>query len=241
MEHSVDLWLWPLDTDIERFRALSLHLSADEADRAAAFVFERDRKRYIVGRGRMREILGALLDRPPQSLCFEYDAQGKPRLETGPPFNLSHSAGWAALAISPGPPIGVDIEAYRPIEKNVAEHFFSPKELEALHALPPQEWRAGFFRCWTRKEAYLKACGIGLWRPLDSFDVTLGSDDKPRITRIDDSTDDPAAWTLAHLDLGPDFVGAIAMQSAKPVRVVYRDHRPPLKLAAPAINPRTSV
>ncbi len=225
-----DLWLWPLDIDETQYQALSRHLGADETGRAASFVFERDRRRFVAGRGRMRELLGALMGQRPGDLRFQYDERGKPRLPAGPPFNLSHSAGWAALAVSPGPAIGIDIEAHRAIERNVAEHFFSRHEVSALRALPAREWQAGFFRCWTRKEAYLKALGTGLWCPLDSFDVTLGPAEAPRILRIDAGADRPGDWTLTHLDLGPGFVGAIALRAAAPVRVVYRDHRPPLHL-----------
>lgn len=232
MEIPVDLWLWPLDVDDARFHALSRHLSEDEASRAAAFVYERDRRRFVVGRGRLREILAITTGQSPGDVQFQYDALGKPGLASGPPFNLSHSAGWAALAISPGPAVGVDIEALRPIDRAVAERFFSPQEVAALSRLGTQEWPGGFFRCWTRKEAFLKACGTGLWQRLDSFDVTLGPDEEARVTRIDDGAGvdvgPPEAWALAHLELGHGFAGAIALRTSGTIRVNYRDWKPPL-------------
>ena len=196
-------------------------------------MFERDRARFVAGRGRMREVMGEVMARSPASLRFVYDGQGKPGLEGGPAFNLSHSGGWAALAVSPGPAVGVDIERHRPIEHAVAERFFSPPERAALDGLSAHDWTAAFFRCWTRKEAFLKACGTGLWRRLDSFDVTLAQDEAARITRIDPEAGSDAGlveeWTLAHLDLGPGFVGAIALRAPGTVRVIYRDCHPPLR------------
>lgn len=227
MELILNLWLWPLDVDDVQIQAFARHLSADEIWRADAFVFEKDRRRFISGRGRLREILAAETGQAPENLRFDYDAGGKPHLGTGPVFNLSHSGGWAALVISPGPKIGLDIEAHRPVEKAVAEHFFSDSEQRALRELSEDVWLAGFFRCWTRKEAYLKACGTGLWCPLNSFDVTLGTGTDIRITRIDH----PDRWTILHLDLGPDVTGAIAVQTADAIRVVYHGHEPPLIVA----------
>ncbi len=230
MELTLDLWLWQLDVDDAEIQAFERHLSTDEISRGASFVFEKDRRRFIAGRGRLREIMGLETGQAPEKLRLEYDTGGKPYLSNGPAFNLSHSGGWAALVISPGPSIGVDIEAHRPVEKSVADHFFSPNEQTALHNLSDDAWLAAFFRCWTRKEAYLKACGTGLWSPLSSFDVTLDSDTDTRISRIAHATDHPDLWTLLHLNLGPDFTGAIAVRAAVATRIVYHGHHPPLSV-----------
>jgi len=211
MPVTIALHFWRLTSEAAA-EALARHLSGDEAARAARFVFEKDRTAYRIGRGRLREILGAATGQAPEALRFAYGGHGKPSLPGGPEFNLSHSDGLACLAIADRG-LGADIEAHREIEDGVAERFFSPTEYAALSALPPGEWTPGFFRCWTRKEAVVKAMGDGLSIPLDRFDVTLGPGEPARMTRLDPAHGRRAGWRLAHLDLGPGMVGAIAMDS----------------------------
>jgi len=212
--------------------ALAPHLSPDEAARAARFVFERDRIAYRIGRGRLREILGAHTGEAPEALRFTYGDHGKPALPGGPEFNLSHSGGLACLAISDRV-LGVDIEAHREIEEGVAERFFSPAEYAALSALPASGWTDGFFRCWTRKEAVVKAMGDGLSIPLDRFDVTLGPGEPPRMTRLDPEHGAAAGWRLAHLDLGPGMTGALAMETGgEALRIALREAPDDLSLHA---------
>ena len=88
-------------------------------------------------------------------------------------FSLSHSKSIAVLAVDHAQPVGVDVEDVRPIEEDVADRHFSATELTDLRGLKGEAWLAGFYRCWTRKEAILKAEGVGLSRALDSFDVSL--------------------------------------------------------------------
>lgn len=205
----LDLWLWPLTLPTDRFVGL---LSPDEAARAARFVAPAHGDAYRTGRGRLREILGGYCAVAPQMLRFDYNAHGKPALAGGPAFNLSHAAGWAALVVAPAAPamaLGIDIEAHRTVEHGLADRFFSAAERADLAMFPPDQWQDGFFRCWTRKEAMVKACGPGLSMPLDSFDVTLTP--TARLTRLEGAC--VADWTLLHLDLAPGFVGAVAAES----------------------------
>ncbi|MCC5962991.1 MAG: 4'-phosphopantetheinyl transferase superfamily protein [Rhodobacteraceae bacterium] len=227
----LDLWLWPLDLHGAARARLEAHLSGREHQRAAAFGFERDRRRFVCARGRLREILGDVTGTAPARLDFALGDHGKPMLAGGPAFNLSHSAGWAALAISPGPAIGIDIEACRPIEPGLADHVFSPAERAALAALAPADRLAGFFHCWTRKEAFVKASGLGLWQPLDSFDVTPDPASPPRVLRVAQGAAGSADWQMVALDLGPGFAGAVAAATDRPLRLCYRGHRPPLRPA----------
>jgi 4'-phosphopantetheinyl transferase len=216
----VDLWLWRLDD-----AAGAEILSADEVARAARFVRPEDATAFRAARAGLRRVLGQYLDRPPQALSFSYGAEGKPALAGGPAFNLSHSGGWAALAVTEEVRMGVDIEAHRPVEAAVAERFFSPAERALLAPLQGAAWQQGFFRCWTRKEAFLKALGRGLRRPLDSFDVTLGAE--ARITRIAEGGE--LDWQLIDLATGPGFAGAVAIEACgRPVRIALRQGRLPL-------------
>jgi 4'-phosphopantetheinyl transferase len=164
----VEVHYFSLDVEAKRFVGL---LSADEHERAARFRFDRDRNRYIVCRGTLREMLGV-------RARFVYGRYGKPRLEDSDiRFNVSHSHGVGMIAIARGREIGCDIERIDPsfAGEQIPERFFSPREVAALRALPESEQCQAFFRCWTRKEAFIKACGMGVSLPLDSFDVTLGA------------------------------------------------------------------
>ncbi|MFT7596279.1 MAG: 4'-phosphopantetheinyl transferase [Paracoccaceae bacterium] len=233
MTLDVDLWIWPLDQP-DRVTGFSRLLSGDETARAVRFVRPQDKLRYITGRGRMREIIGQYMGLHPDAVSFSYGAQDKPELPGGPAFNLSHANGWAALIVAPAAAdrdiqLGVDIEAERPVEDGVAARFFSPSEYASLSALPATDWKGGFFRCWTRKEAVIKATGGGLSTPLDSFDVSLMPGDAAQIKRVSGDLAPVAAWSLTHLDLAPRFVGAIAaVTHGRQVRVSVKETSLPL-------------
>ena len=168
----------------------------------------------------MREVLATYTGQSPAHLRFDYGASGKPSLADDlgvrPHFNLSHTVDLAALAITVDHPLGVDIERVRPLKEDIAGRFFSPAEVAALGALPVDARETAFYRCWTRKEAFVKATGHGLGFPLDSFDVTLTAD-APAILRIaGQSPQQVALWRLLHFDAAPGVVGAIALRSTQP-------------------------
>ncbi len=216
----VAVHLWSLDLPEHLLPELSRLLSDDEHARAQRFVYPRDRNRYIAGRARLRQLLAAETGRAPQSLRFRYGANGKPSLDGGPAFNLSHSGTLAALAIGAATPeIGLDIERIRPIEDTVARRHFSPAEYAALSRLRGDDWLTGFYRCWTRKEAIIKARGLGLAMPLDSFDVSLTAN--ARLERIDGDTAE--AWRLVHFEPAPGWSGALAARTAgQEIRLTLR-------------------
>jgi 4'-phosphopantetheinyl transferase len=217
----VELWVWPLDIGADERGRFFAMLSEDEVARAERFVFERDRHRYIAARGRMRETLARLLGAKPAELRFAYSSHSKPSLPVSLHFNLSHSEGVAALGVSRTHELGVDVEHVRPLKEDIAERFFSRAEVTALRALPEHEQLSAFYRCWTRKEAVVKAIGEGLSRPLDSFDVTLDAD-AARLLRMDGENGGPAAWQLAHFAPAPGFHGAIACRTGGGALVVKR-------------------
>jgi 4'-phosphopantetheinyl transferase len=211
----VDLHVWTLDVDADERARLARFLSEDEAARANRLVFEHDRARFVVARGRMREILGSATGRAPATLRFSYAKHGKPSLGgSAPRFNLSHSQAIAALALTKAHEIGVDVEHVRPLKEDIAGRFFSKRENALLRALPQSEQLGGFFRCWTRKEAIVKAIGEGLSHPLDSFDVSLRADEPAAVERFEGET--AAAWQLAHFEPAQAYVGAIACRTGGP-------------------------
>lgn len=212
-KHRIDLHQFSLDVDADGLAALERHLTPDERDRARRFVVPKDGADFTVGRGRVREILADYVGRPAADLRFAYGAHGKPRLEldgSAPHFNLSHAGHRAALVVSPSVAVGVDIEVVRPIERGLARRFFAPGEVTALEALPPERWLDGFFQCWTRKEAVLKAMGRGFSMSLASFDVSIAADLPPRVMRLDEPGDAAQHWALFEVRPTPETIIAIA-------------------------------
>jgi len=213
----VRVWLARLDCPAPVLAALDRRLSTEERTRAAAFRFARDRRRFVAARGFLRGVLGRCLEVHPQEVKFAYGSHGKPRLAeegSGLRFNLSHSGERAACALCLGSEIGVDVEAVRDLgdADDIAARFFSAAEGAALRRLPANERLEAFFHCWTRKEAYLKALGDGLARPLDGFDVTLLPAEPARLARVAGDEAEAARWSLEQLDPGPGYVGAVAVQ-----------------------------
>src|SRR5262249_7235080 len=145
-------------------------LAADESSRAGRFAFDHLRHSFTLARGAMRILLGHCLNAPPESIVFAYGAKGKPSLAAPSRvrFNTSHSGDLALFAATLDCELGVDIEHARamPDLEEIATRFFSAEEKSDLLALPPDQREAAFFRCWTRKEAYIKAIGDGLAVPL---------------------------------------------------------------------------
>lgn len=207
----VHVWRLALDQPVEPYLEL---LQPDEFGRANRFYFDKDRKRFAVARGFLRVLLGRYLQSDPKLLMFVYGTHGKPAFEGEGSlrFNMTHSHGMALYALTEGREIGVDVEHIRADFTNddVARRFFSPFEVQSLCALPGEERVESFFRCWTRKEAYIKATGRGLSQPLDSFDVTLGPGDRAALLRNDDGTHE--RWTMVNVEVGPGYAGAVAVE-----------------------------
>jgi len=195
-------------------------LDVAERERAARFVFERDRRRYINAHAQLRIILGRCLERPPESLRFASTSHGKPYLAEGArkevQFNLSHAGERALVAITVGRKVGVDIEQECQLHDlaDMAHRFFAPAEIAALRALPVAEQTAAFFRCWTRKESFVKALGDGLSYPLAHFEVSL--DPEPWREALRGCASDPDVsekWRIVAIPVEPGYVAAVAAQT----------------------------
>jgi 4'-phosphopantetheinyl transferase len=209
-------WLIPVDATPSRLAELLAILSPDEQTRAARFRFERDRIRFAAARGALRQILSRYSGRAPADLTFEYSRYGKPALANGSPlsFNISHSGDWAICAVMLSRRLGVDIELLRPdlASDTIAERFFSPREVATLRSLPEPEQPAAFFRCWTRKEAFVKARGEGLSLPLDRFDVSLRAGEPAALLSTLDDPLEAARWSLAALPAPPGYEATVAVE-----------------------------
>lgn len=220
----IGLWFWPLTGDPAGLLPL---LSEDERRRAGRFVRPMDAAAFTLARSKLRQILGQSLGQRPESLRFSYSAYGKPSLTDHPEidFSLSHSGGFAALAIARDLSLGLDIEAPRPVEPEIADYYFALEEREELARLSGDAWQEGFFNAWTRKEAVIKAEGLGLSMPLRSFAVSLTPGAPARLSRIDFGA--PEDWSLFPLSPHPALKGALAVKGASaPVRLIAKEGWP---------------
>ena len=194
-------------------------LSDDERKRAARFLRHGDRVRFIAARCLLRRTLAEALDARPERLAFAYGAHGKPALAasfdaSGLRFNLSHSGGRALLAVARGRDVGVDLERIRPVRfgPKIARRFFSDGEQRTLDGFTGSAWDEEFFRCWTRKEAFIKAVGDGLSFPLKSFSVPMAREAEAEAVQVHDGSRTSRRWILSAVDAGPGFLAAIVAE-----------------------------
>jgi 4'-phosphopantetheinyl transferase len=212
----VHIWLVRADDAGLCFACCENVLSAAERERAARFKFEIDRRLYTAAHAALRSILAGYLNVAPGNLEFESGRRGKPRLAPAftkdrLEFNLSHSRGVALVAATREREIGVDVEQ---IKENfafaeVAERYFTTREVSALRALPAGLQRRAFYQCWTSKEAFLKAKGVGLSGELDDVEIVLEGEGRVQIKST------LSGWSLRELDPCDGYAGAVVVQGGE--------------------------
>jgi phosphopantethiene--protein transferase domain len=213
-----EVHVWRIDLQqpgslLEKFRST---LEADELQRASRFHFEKHRSGFVVARGFLRDVLSRYLETRPEALKFSYGDYGKPALAGRLHFNLSHSHEVALLAITEDRQVGVDVEHIRAdfATEDIARRFFSRSEVESFNRLPTEEQVAAFFKCWTRKEAFIKATGRGFSQPLDEFDVTLAPEVAAALLRVHE--DDASRWSISDIDVSEHYAGALVVEGPTP-------------------------
>jgi len=216
----VHVWRVDLETAPNEENRLSI-LSADEQARAARFHFERDRMGFVSTRAILRKILGSYLATDPRTLIFKYSEKSKPSLggsqaASGLSFNVSHSGKLSLLAFTRSRQIGVDVEQIRRNSDMaaVAARFFSLAEQEQLAAVPGEQRDEAFFRCWTRKEAYIKATGEGLSLPLHQFDVSLAPGAQNALLATRPDPHEAKRWSLCDLAVESGYQAALCVSGA---------------------------
>lgn len=215
----VHIWRIELDCAVKTVAALSATLSPDEEQRAARFRSTELRDRWTVARGALRCILATYAGCAPGAVVFREGPQGKPALAPPAadiPFNLSHTGGLALVAIAERGRVGIDAEIVRPeVEvEDLSRRFFAPAEAAEILALPPDARLAAFFTCWTRKEAFVKALGGGLSVPLDRFQVSVRTDEPPRLVWAEGEKTEH--WSL--LDVSePGVAAALVVDGPTPL------------------------
>jgi 4'-phosphopantetheinyl transferase len=218
---AVHIWLGALDQPPSVVARMLALLTEAEQQQAGRFRFERDRRRYIVAHRMLRDLLGTYTRHDPSAVTLGAGAYGKPFIqrqadEPDLRFNLSHSHEAALVALTLGREVGVDVEFMRPLDDAdiVAQHFFAPTERATLAALAEQEKLPAFYTCWSRKEAIIKALGLGLALPLDAFDVTLAPGVPAQLLRLDTAPPQTTRWQLADLPPIPGYAAALASEGA---------------------------
>jgi 4'-phosphopantetheinyl transferase len=228
-QSEVHVWRLLLDLPAIYTDTVRSTLSSDEQARAERFHFQKDRNHYIVARGLLRNILSSYLGIGAGDVQFSYSRFGKPALverygRQSVQFNLSHSNGLAIVGVTRGRAIGIDLEHIRSniAYEQMARLFFSPREVETLFNLPPEEQCNAFFTCWTRKEAYIKARGDGLSLDLHKFDVSLSPGESAALLNVADDPTEVARWSLVDVSPEPGYAASLAVEGHE-CRITLRD------------------
>ena len=226
----VEVWFAAVDPSAVKLAGCLRLLNDEELARQRRFYFQRDRAIYAVAHAMVRVALARHAGCAPQALAFGKNEYGRPYV-TGPGklgmpwFNLSHTHGLVACAISRHQrALGMDVEhvARKTEAIEIADRFFSPHEVTALHALPNARQRARFFAYWTLKESYIKACGMGLAIPLSHFSFELDAGAEIGISFDEARPDDASRWHFRRYAFGDEHVAALALASGPGILPVVR-------------------
>lgn len=206
------------DAELARLRDL---LTDEELQRGERLLDKERRDHFFVGRGMLREALGGYLGQEPADVRLLQGEFGKPQLHRdhseGISFNISHAGGYLLLAFTVGREIGVDLEEVRrelPF-RAMAERYFSAREKEELFSLTPAKQVDAFYRCWTRKEAYMKATGTGFSQPSTGFDVSLLPGAPPTLLAHRGDPGETQRWSIRGIETPPGFCAAIAIETSR--------------------------
>ncbi|MBZ9770986.1 4'-phosphopantetheinyl transferase family protein [Mesorhizobium sp. CO1-1-8] len=214
-------------SDVELLSRYEALLTDDDRHRYSQQRFEEGRRRFLITRALARYVLSINCGVASDDLVFGADQWGKPMLlhpcENRVAFNIAHTSGLIVVAVARADAIGVDIEYPSPIDENfeIAQRFFSAKEVEALRALPPKVRDERFFDYWTLKEAYVKGRGVGLSLPFNCFAIDFRDGSRPRLA-VEPNVDDGRKWQLDLMSLSSGHRLAVAVElppSGRPFEV----------------------
>jgi 4'-phosphopantetheinyl transferase len=219
-DRHIHVWCVGLTASEEALRACSMLLSPQERERANWFRFPEHRREFILAHGLLRILLARYSGARPEAIEFALGSRQKPRVKfpiTDLRFNMSHTTGLAVYAFTRGIDIGVDVERIHPIDEltDLADQFFCFEETQELKALEAGVQDRAFFLCWTRKEAYVKAIGDGLFCPLDSFRVTVDPAAPARLVHLANDTREAMLFNMFDLSLASGYAGALVYRGAE--------------------------
>jgi 4'-phosphopantetheinyl transferase len=219
-ENEVHIWLANLDLEIFALPKYLRDLSLGERSRAQRLRFDHDRRRFVLAKGLLRQLLGGYLKLEPHDVQFTNGPSGKPELsrrlleQHQVQFNQAHSGNIGIFAFCKNRRVGIDVEEVRvfPDIEQIAEMLFSPHELELFRALPDSEKKSTFFRAWTHKEAFVKALGKGLTLPLSHFEVSSVGAHLARIVQNHDHPPRHLEWYVREIPVSPHFAAAVCVE-----------------------------
>lgn len=198
-----EIHIWKIDaSEFKNISSIQRQVLPEEAAHANKFSNEELTNNWLIARAGLRNILSEYLDLLPLDIAFKKELHGKPYLQdTELKFNVSHSHNHILVSINWGAEIGVDCEVVRSnIEiESISRNHFSQTEFEYLNNLNPSERLKAFYRCWTRKEAFVKAIGLGMSLPFSDFSVSVAPDEPARIISIKDNLYDVAEWAISDI------------------------------------------
>jgi 4'-phosphopantetheinyl transferase len=212
-----EVHLWRLDLAAADTVSLAQTLDEGERARAERLIVPQARARFVAARGMLRATLASYTGESPATLRFRYGHAGKPYLDGpidhGLSFNLAHSHDLALLAVAAGARVGVDLELVTGADGAViADWLFASAERLALDALPPEQRRTAFYRCWACKEAFVKARGEGLGPGLEGFVVSVTPGAPAALLHVDGDQEEAGRWRLASLFPADGFVAALCVE-----------------------------
>lgn len=216
--------MWRVDVEAvnDHARCARKILTASERQRADAFQLNEARGRFVAARAALRVLLGRYLELAPSEIGFAIGTNGKPYLADGHSadglqFNVAHSGNIALIAVTRGHEIGVDVERVRSVSnlEPIARRYFHPAEIATILSAPPAQREAAFMRCWTGKEAVLKAIGTGIGDSLASFHVPVDSNMEMFVNPFLRAQNRTVRCWLSRLDIGGDYAAAVAVVGGK--------------------------
>jgi 4'-phosphopantetheinyl transferase len=218
MHDEIQVWQANI-ADAEPFaRQLIATLSAQERARGARFIQPEHQQQFLLAHAILRDVLSRHLDRLPEAIRYKKTSHGKPYIDDAAlQFNLSHSQDCVVVAVSREHELGVDVEnTQREVDCDaLVKRFFSAEENdEYLSYSTPEARRLAFYRGWTRKEAYVKAIGLGLSYPLSNFSVSLLPDERRALYNVEGDASVADKWTVISMDLGGNYLSSLAVAAS---------------------------
>lgn len=211
------MWQANLKTLSVYAKDISKTLPPEEVERANKLKFTRDREQFILRRYHLRLILSKYCGCQPYEIMFSYNSCKKPFIFIPEfkeiKFNLSYSKELMLVGLSKHDDIGIDIEKINDIRdlENVAIENFSLQELKLYNS--KLDKTDTFFKIWTRKEAFIKAKGKGLYQPLKSFCVDIGPSGSHEYLVIFNHPLDSKLWRTVGLDTFDGYIASMAIKS----------------------------
>lgn len=215
--HEAHIWSINMDqVTIKTLQHFYNTLSTDEQQRVSKFKFVKDRTTFAIARASLRTLSGKYLNMDPKEIKFHYGKFGKPQFHhtTSLKFNVSHSGNNVIIGFVQDYDVGVDVEEIKdnPDLLDIAKQFFSKSEVAALEEIPTTDRYNAFYRCWTRKEAFIKAKGNGLSYPLDSFSVSLDHNSEAKLESLDSDPKEKSTWNMFSFKPHENYIAAMAVQ-----------------------------